>query len=127
MNIDVPDLERAVAFYTSAFGLTVGRRFPAGMVELLGRCPIYLLHKPEGTPSSAAGGVRDYRRHWTPVHLDFVVVALEPALAAALAAGARAESGIVAAAWGRMVNLADPFGHGVCLLEFSAAGYDALL
>ena len=26
------------------------------------------------------------------------------------------------AAWGRMANLADPFGHGLCLLQFKGSG-----
>jgi lactoylglutathione lyase len=25
--------------------------------------------------------------------------------------------------WGRMANLADPFGHGLCLVEFRGRGY----
>jgi lactoylglutathione lyase len=29
-------------------------------------------------------------------------------------------------AYGRIVQLADPFGHGWCLLAFSARGYDAI-
>jgi len=53
VNIDVDDLDRAVQFYTSAFEVKVGR------IELLG----------------GSAQVRDYRRHWTPVHLDFVVTA----------------------------------------------------
>jgi predicted enzyme related to lactoylglutathione lyase len=70
--------------------------------------------------------VRRYERHWTPVHLDFAVEDIEDALERALAAGARVESGIVGRAWGRIVLLSDPFGHGVCLLEFTARGYDDL-
>ncbi len=31
------------------------------------------------------------------------------------------------APYGRIAMLADPFGHGFCLLQFSARGYDALL
>jgi predicted enzyme related to lactoylglutathione lyase len=126
-NIDVDDLERGVGFYTRAFDLTIGRRFGDQAVELLGgTSPIYLLLKAAGSPAHAAGGSRDYRRHWSPVHLDFVVASLEAALARALAAGAVAESPVQSAAWGRMVQLADPFGHGLCLLELSAAGYDAI-
>ena len=49
VNIDVPDLERAVHFYTTALGLHVGRRFGASGVELLGlAAPIYLLVKAAG-------------------------------------------------------------------------------
>jgi hypothetical protein len=36
------------------------------------------------------------------------------------------ESPAADAAWGRIAMLADPFGHGVCVLSFSAAGYDAI-
>jgi len=30
------------------------------------------------------------------------------------------------AAWGRIVQLADPFGHGWCLLQFLGRGYDEI-
>jgi hypothetical protein len=50
INIDVPHLDGAVAFYTAAFELTVGRRFGADAIELLGwPSPVYLLRKEAGT------------------------------------------------------------------------------
>lgn len=126
VNIDVADLARAEAFYTAALGLRPGRRFGGGGVELLGAgVPVYLLYQPQDT-IAAADHRRDYRRHWTPVHLDWVVDDLEAALARAEAAGAIREGDIRAAAWGRLVRLADPFGHGICLIAFSAQGYDAI-
>jgi len=127
VNIDVPDLERAVGFYCTALGLRVGRRFD-GAAELLGStAPIYLLEKASGTPaSSQTAQTRDYNRHWTPVHLDFVVPDLEQALQRAQAAGARVEIGIRAASWGRIANLCDPFGNGLCLLQFTGRGYDEI-
>jgi len=74
VNIDVPELDAAVAFYTRAFGLTVGRRFGEDGVELLGAVArIYLLAKPAGTTPAPGARPRNYARHWTPVHLDFVV------------------------------------------------------
>lgn len=46
INIDVPDLAAAEAFYTAAFGLRPARRLGGGVVELLGaEVPIYLLKK----------------------------------------------------------------------------------
>jgi len=60
------------------------------------------------------------------VHLDFVVDDLEPALDRARAAGAIAESEIEVYDWGRLVRLSDPFGHGLCLIEMSERGYDAI-
>ena len=53
VNLDVDDLEKAIHFYGSAFGLTIGRRFGAAAVEMLGSpVPIYLLAKAPGTPAS---------------------------------------------------------------------------
>jgi len=128
VNIDVSDLERGVAFYTAAFGLRVARRFGPTVVELAGApTPLYLLQKPAGTaPFEGAPAGRDYARHWTPVHFDIAVDDLEPAVARAVAAGATAESDVQSFAWGRIVYLADPFGHGFCLLQLDAAGYEAL-
>lgn len=42
------------------------------------------------------------------MHLDFV------------------ESEIHFHAWGRIALLADPFGNGFCLLQFTAGGYDEI-
>ena len=124
INIDVPDLDRAVAFYTRAFGLALTRRFGRGAAELRGwPVPVYLLQKAGGS-AGAGESLRHYERHWTPVHLDVVVGDLDAALSRALAAGARAETEIRTEAWGKIVVLADPFGHGLCLIEFLGRGYD---
>jgi predicted enzyme related to lactoylglutathione lyase len=127
VNIDVDDLARAEAFYTRALGLTVGRRLgPAGL-ELLGAgAPIYLLLKASGSASHHQASERDYRRHWTPIHLDFVVEDVAAVRDRCLAAGATLEADIASHAWGSIALLADPFGHGFCLLRFTAAGYDAI-
>jgi predicted enzyme related to lactoylglutathione lyase len=127
INIDVPDIEAAVRFYTTAFGLTVGRRFGADFVELVGwPAPVYLLTKKAGTVG-AGGDLRRYERHWTPVHPDVVVDNVDEAVDRAVRAGARLEAPAKDAPYGRIAMLADPFGHGFCLLQFSEIGYDALL
>ena len=128
INIDVPDLEAGIAFYTAALGLRVGRRFGTGFVELLGRdAPIYLLEKAPGTAIGPAGGdSRRYRRHWTPLHADFVVADIAEATARALAAGAVQEGETCEAPYGKLAMFADPFGHGFCLIQFNEAGYDAI-
>ena len=126
LNIDVPDLPAAEQFYTQALGLHPGRRLFAGEVlELLGApLPIYLLAKPAGSaPFAASQQGRSYFRHWTPLHLDLVVDDLEAALARALAAGAQQEGPIRTEAWGRLVGLSDPFGHGLCLVQWQGLGY----
>jgi predicted enzyme related to lactoylglutathione lyase len=127
LNIDVPDVETGTRFYTAAFGLTVGRRFGTGFVELLGwPARVYLLAKQPGT-LGAGGDRRRYDRHWTPVHADVVVGDVDAAVARAVAAGAIVEAPAKDTAYGRIAMLADPFGHGFCLLQFNARGYDALL
>ncbi|MFI8744625.1 VOC family protein [Pseudomonas sp. NPDC077186] len=127
LNLDVPDLAAAEAFYTHGLGLRVGRRLFAGsVIELLGAAvPFYLLHKAAGSaPCGRQGIVRDYGRHWTPLHLDVVVDDLDAALARALAAGARQEGAISEQQWGRLATLSDPFGHGLCLLQWRGDGYE---
>jgi lactoylglutathione lyase len=131
LNIDVPDLAHAERFYCDAFGLRPGRRLGEQVLELLGAAvPIYLLEQAPGrqaaSPPGSTTGLRDYQRHWMPMHCDLVVDDLEQALARAIAAGAQAEGDIRDEAWGRIVQMADPFGHGWCLLSFTAAGYDAI-
>ena len=126
LNLDVSDLAAAEAFYVAAFGLRPARRLGDGVLELDGaQVPIYLLSKPPGSVG-ANGSVRDYARHWTPLHVDVVVDDLDAALARALAAGAIQEGSIREAAWGRIVQVADPFGHGWCLLQFLGRGYDEI-
>jgi predicted enzyme related to lactoylglutathione lyase len=128
VNIDVDDLPRAIDFYTRAFDLKIGRRFGDDGAELLGAsAPIYLLRKAAGTPASkTTDDTRRYTRHWTPVHLDFATDDIEAALARAAAAGATVESKIHSPRWGRIVMLSDPFGHGICLLQFTGRGYDEI-
>lgn len=128
--IDVDDIERAIAFYTGGLGLRVGRRLGGDWVELLGgSSPIDLLANAAGTPplGESKPQRRDYKRHWTPVHLDFVVTDMEAAIARAVAAGGVLEQAVQERRWGRMASLADPFGHGLDLLEFKGRGYDEIL
>ncbi len=128
VNLDVPDITAAEAFYTQAFGLRSGRRLGPGALELLGGpTPLYLLQNDAGSAATDDGDVRDYERHWTPVHLDWVVADIDAALARAVAAGATLERPVRERLWGKIAVLSDPFGHGFCLIQFSDAGYDALV
>ena len=127
LNIDVPDVEAAERFYTAAFDLKVGRRFGTDFVELVGwPATVYLLTKPAGTVG-AGSDRRRYERHWTPVHADIVVDNVDAAVERAVGAGAKLESPAKDTSYGRIAMLADPFGHGFCLLSFNDRGYDALL
>src|SRR4051812_10719476 len=107
VNLDVDDMDRAVRFYTEGLMLHVGRRFDDGFVELLGaQAPIYLLLNRAGSqPFGGASHGRDYSRHWTPVHLDFVVPDLDAAIIRAVAASGLLESGPSEHAYGRLARL----------------------
>jgi catechol 2,3-dioxygenase-like lactoylglutathione lyase family enzyme len=128
VNIDVPDLAAAERFYCDGLGLSPGRRFGGGMLELLGGpTPVYLLEKPAASKAVPDGGAtRDYGRHWTPLHLDFLTADIDAALARAVAAGAVLERPIRDETWGRIALFADPFGNGFCLVQFTARGYDEI-
>jgi predicted enzyme related to lactoylglutathione lyase len=120
VNIDVDDLERGIAFYTRALELREQRRlFDGRAVELSGTsAQLYLLVKSGGSrPVADRPDRRDYARHWTPVHLDFVVPDLDAGVARAVAAGATLEGEIHCYDGWREATLSDPFGHGFCLLE----------
>ena len=92
--IDVDDLERGIEFYTRGLGLALGHRHGADWVELTGApAPLMLIACPAGSRACAAE-TRRYDRHWTPIHLDFVVDDLSAAVERARAAGATLERDI---------------------------------
>jgi catechol 2,3-dioxygenase-like lactoylglutathione lyase family enzyme len=119
ITIDVDDLDRAVEFYCRGIGLDlVERNADWARVELDGQT--LWIHRfaagPQGTVT------RDYRRHWTPVHLDFIVSDLDGMLERALAAGGRLDREVrrnEREPVGRcdVANLSDPAGNGVDLVE----------
>jgi len=130
INIDVDDLERAIAFYTAGLGLRMARRlFDGSVAEMVGASStVYLIAKPAGTQASPnAEAQRVYARHWTPVHLDFCVADLSSAVRRATDAGATLEGPIQSFSWGDQATLSDPFGHGFCLLHFWRGDYDAVV
>lgn len=128
INVDVQELEAGERFYCAALGLVVGRRFGRWGVELTGgSSPIYLLEKEEGSRiSETTNEVRAYKRHWTPVHLDFVVDDIEEAVERAVAAGATIEQPVAVQRWGKLALMADPFGNGFCFVQFLGRGYDEI-
>jgi predicted enzyme related to lactoylglutathione lyase len=126
--IDVADLERGIAFYCGGLGLTLKRRLSPSWVELAGaNLAVFLLGNR--APSADLGATRirrDFTRHWTPVHLDFIVPDLDAAVARLTVFGATLDRDIQEREYGRMANMADPFGNGFDLIEFSGSGYDAV-
>lgn len=125
INIDVPDLGEAINFYCKAFEFKLNRILDDDVAELTrGGSTIYLLQKEVGsTCCSHASGARSYERHWTPLHLDFVVRDLVGSTQRVLAAGATQESECVDWRGSKCVSFADPFGHGFCLIQFDGESY----
>jgi predicted enzyme related to lactoylglutathione lyase len=125
VNIDVPEIGPAVAFYTAALGLTHTRTLDDDTAELKGAAAtIYLLLKPQGSAAVKSPGIaRDYQRHWTPVHFDLVVDDVDAAADRAIAAGAKRETGHIDWRGSRCISLSDPFGHGFCFIQFEQGTY----
>lgn len=125
INIDVPDLGVAVDFYCAALGLNLSRILDDDIAELTGAsCMIYLMQKPAGSTATATTGqARQYGRHWTPVHIDFVVDTVEEAAVRAISAGALQESDCVEWMGSKCITFSDPCGNGFCLIEFTHETY----
>lgn len=127
VNIDVPGLGPAIEFYTAAFGLEVSRILDEDVAELVGATStIYLLRNAPGTAcSKSCTDLRRYDKHWTPVHVDFVVDDIDAAAERAVQAGAVRECACVNWLGSKCITFSDPFGNGLCLIEFSEETYGA--
>lgn len=80
INIDMPDLKAGIAFYCD--GLDFGLRrllFDRSVAEMtFDGTRIFLIQQNEGsTAIPGVTAIRGYEAHWTPVHLDIVVVELD--------------------------------------------------
>ena len=127
VNIDVPDMKAARHFYEAGLGFAFSRMlFDGAVAELLSAdTKIYLIEQEQGSIAVHGTSIaRDYASHWTPVHLDVLVDDMDVALEKALEAGATQRGDISTRQWGKLATLRDPFGHGVCLLQFLGDGYD---
>lgn len=121
-------IDVAEDFYCRGIGLLLKRRLSPTWIELEGaNCPIFLLaNRPEVADLGSTSARRNYQRHWTPVHLDFVVDDLDATVTRLLAMGATLDREVKTREYGRIANMADPFGNGFDLIEFAGAGYDAV-
>jgi predicted enzyme related to lactoylglutathione lyase len=126
VNIDVPELAPAIDFYEKAVGVRLSRLLDDDVAELrYGSTVLYFLCKPEASDATPVHGhVRTFTRHWTPVHVDFVVDDLDAAVARATAAGAQRESDRIDWRGSKCVTFSDPFGHGFCVIEFAGDRYE---
>ena len=58
--------------------------------------------------------------------MDLIVPDVHAAVERAMAAGATLEQAPQHAAFGWLAQLADPFGNGFCLVQFTGRGYDEI-
>lgn len=125
VDIDVPDLDKGIAFYCSAFDLHLKRILDNDVAELMGgSSTIYLLQKDEGSKyAKSIPARREYSRHWTPVHVDFVVDDLDQAVNRVIDAGAIRETECIIWRNSKCITFSDPFGNGFCLIEFENETY----
>ncbi len=111
--IDVNDVDRAVEFYGRGLGLTVVEHHPDWAQVKLGDQTLWIMKVPAGAQGEIS---RDYRRHWTPIHLDLVVDDIDEAVTRALAAGGKLDREIQRGPKGGLANVSDPSGNGVDLV-----------
>ena len=118
VSIDVPDLKKAEHFYIEALGCRKIRDQGSNMAVLATEnCDIYLQEKDAGTkPILSSEIVRDYKRHWTPVHLDFLTENVDETVEKVVNLGGLHEGG-ESGDWGSIAYCADPFGNGFCIIN----------
>ncbi len=117
ISIDVHDVDQAVEFYRKGLGLRLIET-GEGWSTMALREQTFFLCLPWGTNGPIA---RDHRRHWTPVHLDFVVDDFDAAVERAVSAGAKLDRPVLRRPdLGDMANMSDPSGNGFDLIQRTA-------
>ena len=118
VSIDVSDLKKAEKFYIEALGLSKVKDFGENSIILASEnCDIYLQEKQAGTkPLKSDDVVRDYERHWTPIHLDFLTKDIDEVVKRIINHGGVREGG-ESGDWGSIAYCADPFGNGFCVIN----------
>ncbi len=119
ITIDVDDLERAVKFYCEGLGLKLIERGKTWARTELEDQTFWICEFEAGQQGGVA---RDFKRHWTPVHLDFIVKDLDSSLVRALDTGGRLDHAVrrddpEPLGMCDVANLSDPAGNGVDLIQ----------
>jgi predicted enzyme related to lactoylglutathione lyase len=117
ISIDVEDVDRAVHFYRDGLGLRLVDKGDGWATMALGAQIFFL-----GLPWGPEGRIkRDHQRHWTPVHLDFVVDDFDALVEQATRAGAKLDRPVLRRRdLGDMANMSDPSGNGFDLIQRTA-------
>jgi len=118
VSIDVSNLQQAEAFYVEALGCKKVRDQGATMMVIsVDNSDIYLQEREPGTnPLKSSKAIRDYERHWTPIHLDFLCDNVDDVVSKIVKLGGKYEGG-EEGDWGAIAHCSDPFGNGFCVIN----------
>ena len=117
VSIDVSDLKQAEDFYIEALGCKKLRDQGGMSVISVENCDIYLQEKKAGSKAVPTEAIeRNYSRHWTPVHIDFLAENINEIVERVLKLGGRHEGGD-SGEWGSIAYCSDPFGNGFCIIK----------
>jgi len=118
--IDVAEMDKAIQFYTKALGCELVKKGPEYSELIADGLTIYLGENAAGTnPLIDGDAIRNYNRHWTPIHLDFTVSNLEECVSSVIRLGGVKEEE-KRGDWGSIAFCADPFGNGFCVMQHSS-------
>lgn len=116
ISIDVSDMSKALKFYVEALGCKFKKKYSDDwQVVSVGSLDLHIQEKAAGT-IGAADEKRHYQRHWTPVHLDFIVDDIVPVCAEVEKYGGSVEKKALSEV-ADLANCADPFGNGFDLIR----------
>ncbi len=116
VSIDVSDMGQALDFYTQALECDFKKKYSdEWQVVAIAGLDIHLQQKAAGTVA-AGEHRRDYKRHRTPVHLDFTVEDIRPTCVAIEEHGGCVENQSFSQQ-ADIAHCADPFGNGFCVIR----------
>lgn len=117
VSIDVSDLKKAEKFYIEALGCKKLRDQGGMSVISVENCDIYIQEKASGSKAIPNETIeRNYSRHWTPVHIDFLAENVDEIVERVLKLGGKHEGGD-SGEWGSIAYCSDPFGNGFCVIN----------
>lgn len=117
--IDVSIKKDAIDFYTQALNLELINEGDQYAELSADGVKVYLSENaPDTNPLYVGDAVRNYDRHWTPIHLDFTVKDIEACVSKVIELGGVKEGG-KSGDWGSIAYCADPFGNGFCVMQLN--------
>jgi len=118
--IDVSEMEKAILFYTKALGCDLIEKKQQYTELAIDGVTLYLSENAAGSnPLMNGDSVRNFDRHWTPIHLDFHVDDIKQCVATVVELGGVKE-GEKSGDWGTAAFCADPFGNGFCVMQYNS-------